>query len=99
MRASPARQLVRIADFHTNIVREGATGGAARRGGAVEGGSADRSRRAVMEGIWDFAMTVELMTCETRWIARSPQRRHRRRGLAGDWGANIGSVWAPTATT
>lgn len=63
--ASPARSaLVRIADFHTNIVREERDVKVLRDVAVPSvGGSGDgMTDRGVlsMEGIWDFAMTVEL---------------------------------------
>mgnify|MGYP003269832781 FL=1 len=62
---APARSaLVRIVDFHTNIVREERDGAVLRDGApASEGGAAEgMTDRGVlsMEGIWDFAMTAEL---------------------------------------
>lgn len=91
---------VRIAEYHTNIVceqcddlvlRDVPVGGADEA--ASEGaGHTDRSLLS-MEAIWDFAMTVDIddirevigrqISCNTA-IAQE--------GLAGDWGANIGSV-------
>ena len=96
--ASPARSaLVRIADFHTNIVREERDGAVLRDGApASEGGAAEgMTDRGVlsMEGIWDFAMTAELDDVRDlldRQIACNDAIA--REGLAGDWGANIGSV-------
>ena len=96
--ASPARSaLVRIADFHTNIVREERDGEVLRDVAVPsEGGSADgMTDRGVlsMEGIWDFAMTVELDDVRDlldRQIACNGAIVDE--GLAGDWGANIGSV-------
>lgn len=95
---APARSaLVRIADFHTNIVREERDGAVLRDGApASEGGAAEgMTDRGVlsMEGIWDFAMTVELDDVRDlldRQIACNDAIA--REGLAGDWGANIGSV-------
>lgn len=89
--------VVRIADYHTNIVREeydgrvlldvplaGASG--------TYAGLTDRDVLS-MAGIWDFALTVELedvralldrqIVCNMAVVDA---------GLAGDWGANIGSV-------
>lgn len=95
---APARSaLVRIADFHTNIVREERDGAVLRDGTlAAEGGAAEgMTDRGVlsMEGIWDFAMTAELDDVRDlldRQIACNDAIA--REGLAGDWGANIGSV-------
>ena len=95
---APARSaLVRIVDFHTNIVREERDGAVLRDGApASEGGAAEgMTDRGVlsMEGIWDFAMTVELDDVRDlldRQIARNGAIVDE--GLAGDWGANIGSV-------
>lgn len=94
---APRSALVRIADYHTNIVREERDGEVLHEVPlASESGSADGlTDRSVlsMEGIWDFAMTVSLddvrdlldqqITCNS---AISDE------GLEGDWGANIGSV-------
>lgn len=96
--ASPARSaLVRIADFHTNIVREERDGKVLRDVAVPSvGGSGDgMTDRGVlsMEGIWDFAMTVELDDVRDlldRQIACNGAIADE--GLAGDWGANIGSV-------
>ena len=96
--ASPARSaLVRIADFHTNIVREERDVKVLRDMAVPSvGGSADgMTDRGVlsMEGIWDFAMTVELDDVRDlldRQIACNGAIADE--GLAGDWGANIGSV-------
>lgn len=95
---APARSaLVRIADFHTNIVREERDGAVLRDGApASEGGAAEgMTDHGVlsMEGIWDFAMTAELDDVRDlldRQIACNDAIA--REGLAGDWGANIGSV-------
>ena len=95
---APARSaLVRIVDFHTNIVREERDGEVLRDVAVPsEGGSADgMTDRGVlsMEGIWDFAMTVELDDVRDlldRQIACNGAIVDE--GLAGDWGANIGSV-------
>lgn len=95
---APARSaLVRIVDFHTNIVREERDGAVLRDGApASEGGAAEgMTDRGVlsMEGIWDFAMTVELDDVRDlldRQIACNGAIVDE--GLAGDWGANIGSV-------
>lgn len=89
--------LVRIADFHTNIVREERDGVVLHEGALPsEGGAAEgMTDRGVlsMEGIWDFAMTAELDDVRDlldRQIACNDAIA--REGLAGDWGANIGSV-------
>lgn len=95
---APARSaLVRIADFHTNIVREERDGAVLRDSAPTsEGGSAEgMTDRGVlsMEGIWDFAMTAELDDVRDlldRQIACNDAIACE--GLAGDWGANIGSV-------
>lgn len=95
---APARSaLVRIADFHTNIVREERDGAVLRDSAPTsEGGSAEgMTDRGVlsMEGIWDFAMTAELDDVRDlldRQIACNDAIA--REGLADDWGANIGSV-------
>ena len=96
--SAPARStLVRIADFHTNIVREERDGEVLRdaaptsEGGAAEG-MTDRGLLS-MAGIWDFAMTVEVDDVRgllDRQIACNGAVADE--GLAGDWGANIGSV-------
>lgn len=95
--ASARSALVRIADFHTNIVREERDGAVLRAGApASEGGATEgMTDRGVlsMEGIWDFAMTAELDDVRDlldRQIACNDAIA--REGLAGDWGANIGSV-------
>lgn len=95
---APAQSaLVRITDFHTNIVREERDGAVLRdfapasEGGAAEG-MTDRGVLS-MEGIWDFAMTAELDDVRDlldRQIACNDAIACE--GLAGDWGANIGSV-------
>ena len=89
--------LVRIADYHTNIVREERDGEVLREAPlAFESGSADGlTDRSVlsMEGIWDFAMTVDLDDVRElldQQIACNSAISDE--GLAGDWGANIGSV-------
>ena len=96
--SAPARStLVRIADFHTNIVREERDGEVLRdaaptsEGGAAEG-MTDRGLLS-MAGIWDFAMTVDVDDVRElldRQIACNGAVVDE--GLAGDWGANIGSV-------
>ncbi|MEA5020623.1 MAG: L-serine ammonia-lyase, iron-sulfur-dependent, subunit alpha [Gordonibacter sp.] len=89
--------LVRIADYHTNIVHEERDGQVildaplASEAGTAEG-LTDRSV-LTMASIWDFAMTVQIddvrdlldrqISCNTA-VANE--------GLRGDWGANIGSV-------
>ncbi|WP_080802025.1 L-cysteine desulfidase family protein [Arabiibacter massiliensis] len=89
--------LVRIADYHTNIVREERDGEVlldaplASEAGTAEG-LTDRSV-LTMAGIWDFATTVDLDDVRgllERQIACNDAIA--REGLAGDWGANIGSV-------
>ena len=89
--------LVRIADFHTNIVREERDGvvlcnsAPTSEGGSAEG-MTDRSVLS-MEGIWDFAMTVDVDDVRDlldRQIACNGAIADE--GLAGEWGANIGSV-------
>lgn len=96
--SAPARStLVRITDFHTNIVREERDGEVLRdaaptsEGGAAEG-MTDRGLLS-MAGIWDFAMTVDVDDVRElldRQIACNGAVADE--GLAGDWGANIGSV-------
>ncbi|BAK45351.1 serine dehydratase subunit alpha family protein [Eggerthella sp. YY7918] len=89
--------LVRIADFHTNIVREERDGELIRdvptvsEGGVAEG-LTDRSVLS-MEGIWDFAMTVDIDDVrEVLDQQISYNTAIFEEGLAGNWGANIGSV-------
>ena len=95
---APVRSaLVRIADFHTNIVREERDGAVLRDGApASEGGSAEgMTDRGVlsMEGIWDFAMTVNLDDVRDLLDRQiSCNEAVAREGMEGDWGANIGSV-------
>lgn len=88
---------VRIADYHTNIVREEVDGtvlleaSLAGETGAAEG-LTDRSVLD-MENIWDFAMTVavdDIRELLDRQI--SCNMAVCEEGLTGDWGANIGSV-------
>ena len=73
-----------------------AAGGAEGPEAEGEGaGCARRSDRSLltMEGIWDFAMTVDLDDVRAvigRQIACNTAIAEE--GLAGDWGANIGSV-------
>ena len=95
--AAARSALVRIADFHTNIVREERDGEVLRDGApASEGGEADGlTDRSVlsMAGIWDFAMTVELEDVRDLLDRQiSCNGAIAQEGLAGDWGANIGSV-------
>lgn len=95
--AAARSALVRIADFHTNIVREERDGEVLRDGApASEGGEADGlADRSVlsMAGIWDFAMTVELEDVRDLLDRQiSCNGAIAQEGLAGDWGANIGSV-------
>lgn len=88
---------VRIADYHTNIVNEEVDGVVlfeaplAYEMGAAEG-LTDRSVLD-MEGIWDFAMSVavdDVRELLDRQI--SCNMAVCQEGLAGEWGANIGSV-------
>ena len=96
--ASPARSaLVRFSDFHTNLLRAERDGEVLRDVAVPSvGGSADgMTDRGVlsMEGIWDFAMTVELDDVRDlldRQIACNGAIVDE--GLAGDWGAYIGIV-------
>lgn len=96
--ASDARTaLVRIADYHTNIVREELDGEVLHEAPlASEAGTAEGlTDRSVLDmaGIWDFAMTVDLEDVRElldRQIACN--RAVAQEGLSGDWGANIGSV-------
>lgn len=98
--------IVRIAEYHTNIVCEqcddlvlrdapvggAADGAAAGEGGAGEPGHTDRALLS-MEGIWDFAMTVgidDIREVIGRQIACNSAIAQE--GLSGDWGANIGTV-------
>lgn len=70
----------------------GAEGPEAEGEGSGLGHRADRSL-LTMEGIWDFAMTVDLDDVRAvigRQIACNTAIAEE--GLAGDWGANIGSV-------
>lgn len=95
--AAARSALVRIADFHTNIVCEERDGEVLRDGAtASEGGEADGlTDRSVlsMAGIWDFAMTVELEDVRDLLDRQiSCNGAIAQEGLAGDWGANIGSV-------
>lgn len=89
--------LVRIADYHTNIVRVERDGEVlhevplASEAGTAEG-LTDRSVLN-MASIWDFAMSVDLDDVRElldRQIACNGAVAEE--GLAGDWGANIGSV-------
>lgn len=89
--------LVRIADYHTNIVREEYDGRVLLDVplAATSGTCAGLTDRDVlsMAGIWDFAMTVQLEDVRAlldRQIACN--MAVAAEGLAGDWGANIGSV-------
>lgn len=89
------RSLVRIADFHTNIVREQINDEVVfeRPLDDEETGDAEELAPLTMEGIWDFAMTVDLddvravlerqITCNDA-IADE--------GMAQEWGANVGKV-------
>ena len=88
---------VRIAEYHTNIVCEQCDGVVLREvplaeGGATAGDLTDRTLLS-MEGIWDFAMTVDIDDIREvigRQIACNSAIAQE--GLSGDWGANIGSV-------
>lgn len=89
--------LVRIVDYHTNIVREERGGevqrdsGAEAESGAVDG-LTDRSVLS-MEGIWDFAMTVRIEDVRALLDQQiACNGAIAQEGLDGDWGANIGSV-------
>ena len=88
---------VRIADYHTNIVREERNGQVLHAAevaacGETAEGLTDRSLLD-MASIWDFAMTVDVDDVRgllDRQIACNSAVAEE--GLAGDWGANIGSV-------
>ena len=85
---------VRIAASHTNIVHEEKDGVVLLDRPIVEaaGGQADTGL-LTMEAIWDFAMTAELEDVREvldRQIAYNTAIS--REGLAGQYGANIGSV-------
>ncbi|WP_302392387.1 L-cysteine desulfidase family protein [Eggerthella sinensis] len=89
--------LVRIVDYHTNIVREERDGevqrdsGAEAESGAVDG-LTDRSVLS-MEGIWDFAMTARIEDVRALLDQQiACNGAIAQEGLDGDWGANIGSV-------
>ena len=95
--AGAHKALVRIADYHTNIVREELDGAVLHEAPlASEVGTAEGlTDRSVLDmaSIWDFAMTVDLED------VRGPLDRQiacngavAEEGLSGDWGANIGSV-------
>lgn len=95
--ASARSALVRIADHHTNIVREERDGvvlrdvAPASEGGVAEGYT-DRGVLS-MEGIWDFATTVRIEDVRAlldHQIACNDAIA--REGLDGVWGANVGSV-------
>ena len=95
--ASARSALVRIADHHTNIVREERDGIVLRDVAPASEGGADESLtdRSVlsMEGIWDFATTVRIEDVSAlldRQIACNDAIA--REGLDGVWGANVGSV-------
>ena len=95
--ASARSALVRIADHHTNIVREERDGVVLRDVAPASEGGADESLtdRSVlsMEGIWDFATTVRIEDVRAlldRQIACNDAIA--REGLDGVWGANVGSV-------
>lgn len=88
---------VRIAEYHTNIVCEQRDGLVLREvplaeDGEMAGELTDRSL-LTMEGIWDFAMTVDIDDVRSvigRQIACN--EAIATEGLTGNWGANIGSV-------
>lgn len=89
--------VVRIAEYHTNIVCEQCDDVVLREvplaeDGAMTGDLTDRSLLS-MEGIWDFAMTVDIEDIRDV-IGRqiSCNSAIAQEGLSGDWGANIGSV-------
>lgn len=89
--------VVRIAEYHTNIVCEQCDDVVLREvplaeDGAMMGDLTDRSLLS-MEGIWDFAMTVDIEDIRDV-IGRqiSCNSAIAQEGLSGDWGANIGSV-------
>ena len=95
--ASARSALVRIADHHTNIVREERDGIVLRDVAPASEGGADENLtdRSVlsMEGIWDFATTVRIEDVRAlldRQIACNDAIA--REGLDGVWGANVGSV-------
>ena len=95
--ASARSALVRIADHHTNIVREERDGIVLRDVAPASEGGADENLtdRSVlsMEGIWDFATTVRIEDVSAlldRQIACNDAIA--REGLDGVWGANVGSV-------
>ena len=95
--ASARSALVRIADHHTNIVREERDGIVLRDVAPASEGGADESLtdRSVlsMEGIWDFATTVRIEDVRAlldHQIACNDAIA--REGLDGVWGANVGSV-------
>lgn len=88
---------VRIAEYHTNIVCEQRDGLMLREVplaeiGETAEGLTDRSLLN-MEGIWDFAMSVDIEDVRDV-IGRqiSCNSAIAEEGLAGNWGANIGSV-------
>ena len=88
---------VRIAEYHTNIVCEQCDGVVLREAPLAEDGetAGDLTDRTLlsMEGIWDFAMTVDIDDIRDvigRQIACNSAIAQE--GLSGDWGANIGSV-------
>ncbi|MEG1827194.1 MAG: L-serine ammonia-lyase, iron-sulfur-dependent, subunit alpha [Gordonibacter sp.] len=95
--AGAREALVRIADYHTNIVYEECDGHVLHEAPlASEVGTAEGlTDRTVLDmaGIWDFAITVRLDDVRPlldRQIACNTAVADE--GLAGDWGANIGSV-------
>lgn len=92
-----SQALVRIADYHTNIVREELDGRVLRDvpvagdGGTAEG-LTDRTVLN-MADIWDFAMSVcidDVRGVLDRQIACNTAISQE--GVDGSWGANVGSV-------
>lgn len=89
--------IVRIAEYHTNIVYEARDGEVlcevplAQEDGTAAG-LTDRSVLS-MEGIWDFATTVDIedvravIGCQASCNAAIAEE-----GIRGNWGANVGSV-------
>ena len=83
------------ADATGSTCGDAADGAEGPEAGGEGAGCARRSDRSLltMEGIWDFAMTVDLDDVRAvigRQIACNTAIAEE--GLAGDWGANIGSV-------
>lgn len=94
--AGGSSAMVRICDYHTNIVRIEKDGEVLlAREGDVREDSAERTDRSLlnMEDIWDFAMSVDVKD-----VCNVLDRQIRfnslisDEGLFGDYGANIGSV-------